>query len=127
MTKTLELCTTLVAQPGFSDIGGKIDTFMNDPSARALYDKVIEAQERLAAQQEQGQDISETDFAFFEAQRDNLMSNPVAFNFLEAQHAMHEIRENINKYVAKTFEIGRVPTEADFEGCGDSCESCGGH
>ena len=127
MDKTRELCATIVASPEFPEFGRKIETFMNDKPARALYEKVIAVQERLAAQQESGEEITNQDFALFDSERQNLLNNPIAVDFLEAQQNMHDIRENINRYIAKTFEVGRIPTEDDFAGCGDSCESCGGH
>jgi hypothetical protein len=38
------------------------------------------------------------------------------------------VHQSINQFVSKTLELGRMPTEADFEseggGCGDGC-GCG--
>ena len=127
LNKIRELCGVIAAQPDFAEIGRKIESFMNDPAARELYEKVLEHQERLASIQENGTDISDRDFALFEVERDKLVANPIARGFLEAQHSMREIRETVNKYVAKTFEVGRIPEVDDFDECGESCDSCGGH
>lgn len=36
---------------------------------------------------------------------------------------MHKIEETVSSYVRKTFELGRLPNEDDFESgsCGPSC------
>jgi hypothetical protein len=52
------------------------------------------------------------------------MGNPVARGFLDAQQQMQSVKSSVTKYVSKTLELGRVPSEDDFESCGPSC-SCG--
>ena len=47
---------------------------------------------------------------------------------VEAQEEMHHVHQSINQFVSKTLELGRMPTEADFqdgEGCGHGGCGCG--
>jgi hypothetical protein len=51
-----------------------------------------------------------------------LLNNPVARGFLDAQEAMHGIRETINSFVSKSLELGRLPEAGEMEGgCGHGC------
>jgi hypothetical protein len=66
--------------------------------------------------------LSALEVSDFEAKRDELFANPVARGFMDARELMHQLHHKINAHVSKTFELGRVPTAADFE-----AECCGGH
>jgi cell fate (sporulation/competence/biofilm development) regulator YlbF (YheA/YmcA/DUF963 family) len=118
ISKARELCETLVEQPEFKDIRSKIDTFLADDESRALYEKVMLKSQGLHQKQHEGQSISDSEIADFEKERDVLLNNPVARNFLDAQQSMQEMQAAVNKYVSKTFELGRVPEESDLECCG---------
>jgi hypothetical protein len=62
----------------------------------------------------------------FEQKRQAFLGNPVANGFLEAQEHLHQMRETVNRYVTRTFELGRLPGPDDFESCGcDSGCGCG--
>jgi len=64
-----------------------------------------------------GEEISD-----FERSREDMLANPVAKNFLEAQDAMHHIQGTIQKLITKTLENGNVPTAEDLnESCGHGC------
>ncbi len=123
--KTKELCEAIVAQPGFSAMIKNIEAFYEDPEAQQLYEEVVELQESLRSKQENGQRLSDKDIAGFESSRDKLLAHPVAGAYLEAQNQIHSAQKKITQYVTRTFELGRVPTESDFQGCcGGGC-SCG--
>lgn len=122
--KTRELCQTIVDQPEFREMRQRIDAFMADDKAREQYEGVVSKSERLQHKQQSGQVLSSEEISDFESDRDALMNNPVARGFLDAQQQMQEIQGSVTKYVHKTFEIGRVPGEDDFESCGHGC-SCG--
>jgi hypothetical protein len=52
-----------------------------------------------------------------------LLKNPVATGFLDAQEELHAMQSFIQKHVAKTLELGRLPAAADLEegSCGSGC------
>ncbi len=124
--KAKELCQTIVDQPEFKDLRRRVDAFLADPSAKQQYQQVVDKGEMLQDKQQRGNPLSQAEIQDFEKDREALINNPVAKAFLEAQQEMHELRQSVNQYVSKTFELGRMPTDDDFHGCGSSC-SCGGH
>ena len=86
----------------------------------------MEKGDALQQKQQMGMPLDNGEIAEFEKNRDSLLNNPVAADFLTAQQQMHKIQESVMQYVSKTFELGRVPALEDFpaEGCGPSC-GCG--
>ena len=105
----------------------RIETFVADEKARAQYEDLMAKGQALEQKQKRSQQLTGDEISQFEKQREALLSNPVARGFLEAQEEMHHVHQEINQYVSKTLELGRMPTEADFEsegGCGDGC-GCG--
>jgi len=120
--KARELCETIVAQPQWNSIRTRIDTFLSDDTARGQFDEVNRKGQSLHEKQHSGQPLNGQEVAEFEQKRDALLKNPVARGFLEAQDELHEIHHSVQKYISKTLQLGRVPTEADFK---DEC--CGGH
>jgi cell fate (sporulation/competence/biofilm development) regulator YlbF (YheA/YmcA/DUF963 family) len=122
--KTRELCETIVSQPEFQDMRKRIDAFMADETAQTQYQKVVEKGELLQQKQQRGSPLSQTEVQDFEQDRQALVNNPVAKGFLDAQQEMHDIRHSVNQYIAKTFELGRLPNPEDFTSCAEGC-SCG--
>ncbi len=124
--KTRELCETIISQPGFQRLRADIDLFMADSDARAQYSAVTSKQSELHRKQHAGEDITEEDVGEFERLREILVNNEVARRFLDAQQEMHRATESVTQYVSKTFQLGRVPGEDDFEkgSCGPGC-GCG--
>ncbi|HMC27837.1 MAG TPA: YlbF family regulator [Verrucomicrobiae bacterium] len=119
--KTRELCQTIVEQPEFQSIRQRIDTFMADDVAKVQYQTVVEKGDMLQHKQQMGLPMSAEEISDFEKNRDALINNPVARDFLDAQQAMQKVQESVGQYVAKTFELGRPPSEEDFHGCGSGC------
>jgi cell fate (sporulation/competence/biofilm development) regulator YlbF (YheA/YmcA/DUF963 family) len=124
--KTRELCQAIVDQPEFQQLRASIDAFLADEDARSLYQSVMEKGNELQQKQRMGMELPIEEISAFENQRASLFGNPVARSFLEAQQQMHEVQSSVTKWVTKTFEIGRVPTEEDLAGCGCS-SGCGCH
>ena len=120
ISKTKELCQTILAEPQFRQIQQQVEAFMADAQAQQQYREVVEKGEYLQHKQQMGSPISDQDVADFEKNRDVLVRNPVVKGFLEAQEAMHEVQKSVNQYVSKTFELGRIPNQEDF-GCGSGC------
>jgi len=126
MQKTRDLCQTILDQPEYRQIRQRIDAFMGDEAAKNQYQVVMEKGDALQQKQQFGTPLDGGEIAEFEKNREMLLNNPVATEFLSAQQQMHKIQESVMQYVSKTFELGRVPEAEDFpaEGCGPSC-GCG--
>jgi cell fate (sporulation/competence/biofilm development) regulator YlbF (YheA/YmcA/DUF963 family) len=121
--KTLELCEAIVQQPQFQNIRQRVDSFMADTKAQKLYESLSEKGRALHEKQHQGTPLDAREIAAFESERQALLDDPVARNFIDAQEEMHEMQEDIHQLVNKTFELGRVPTEEEMESgsCGHGC------
>lgn len=128
ITKTKELCETLLEQDSFHDIRRRIDAFAEDEAARAQYNKLCDMQEMLQAKDGQGEPLTDEEINHFEKEREALFANPVAHAFMEAQQELHKLQETVSQYISKTFKLGRLPTEDDFEkgACGPNCGCSGG-
>jgi cell fate (sporulation/competence/biofilm development) regulator YlbF (YheA/YmcA/DUF963 family) len=126
LQKTRELCETILKQPEFQSIRKNMDQFMANTEAQQLYQDLSEKGQYLQHKQQQGVQLENTEVEAFEKQREKFFNNAVAKNFVDAQQQMHEVQDSVAKFVAMTFELGRVPEEKDFEqghGCGD--HNCG--
>jgi len=123
ITKTKELCETILNQPGYGLIKSHIVAFLSDDHARSLYERLCDQQELLGDKQERGLTISAEEEAEFDRLEKEFMAMPVSENFIKAQRQMHKIEKTVAEYVRKTFELGRVPQTEDFSsgGCGPSC------
>ena len=123
LQKTRELCQSIVDQPDYRQIRERLDAFMSDDAAKSQYQLVMEKGDALQQKQQFGMPMDNNEIAEFEKNREALLGNPVARDFLEAQQQMHKIQESVMQHVSKTFELGRVPTPEDFpsEGCGSGC------
>ncbi|HZT23179.1 MAG TPA: YlbF family regulator [Verrucomicrobiae bacterium] len=122
--KTRELCETIVAQPEWASIRNRIDAFLSDAVARREYETVISKGNALHQKQHDGEPLNGAEIADFEQHRDALLKNPVAAAFLDAQAELHQLQNSIQKYISKTIELGRVPTEMDLaedDACGHGC------
>lgn len=121
--KTRELCQSIVDGPEVLSIRRRIDAFMADVAARGQYETLMSKGNALHQKQHNGENLDGAEIADFEKHRDELLKNPTASDFLDAQEELQAIQHTIQRQVSKTFELGRVPTEADLaEGsCGHGC------
>ncbi len=121
--KTRELCQTIVNQPEMPSIRRRIDAFLSDAAARGQYETVVSKGRALQEKRSQSLPLEGAEIADFEKHRNTLLNNPVARGFLDAQEELHELQHSIQKYVSRTLELGRVPSEADFgeDSCGHGC------
>lgn len=129
--KTRELCDLIVSQPAFRELRRDVERFLEDADAQTQYRHVTEKGRLLQSRQHAGLQIEEADFSEFEQQRTLLLQNPVAMAFLEAQQSMNAIQDEVNKFISKTFELGRLPSEDELAcdnegGCGSGCGCKGG-
>jgi cell fate (sporulation/competence/biofilm development) regulator YlbF (YheA/YmcA/DUF963 family) len=82
----------------------------------------------LQEKQHHGQQLEPAEISAFEQDRDALLKNPVAAGFLDAQEEMHDLQHSVQKFVAKTIELGRIPSPEDLESsCGNGGCGCHGH
>lgn len=123
LQKTRELCQSIVDHPDYQSLRKNIDQFLANDSARSEYQSLVEKSEELNHKQHQGVRLSQQEISDFESQRERVVNNPVAADFIKAQQEMHHMQESINKYLSKTFELGRVPAESDLDDghCGHGC------
>jgi len=123
LQKTRELCQTIVDQPEFQALRSQVDAFLASEESKQQYQLVMEKGEALQQKQQMGMPLSNDEIAEFEKHRESLISNPIARAFLDAQQEMHKVQESVGQYVAKTFELGRMPSPDDFSSgsCGPSC------
>lgn len=123
LLKTRELCETIIQQPEFQSIRQRMDSFMADTKAQEQYESLSEKGRHLQHKQQQGVELAPAEIAAFDKEREAFFRNPVAKGFVDAQEAMHHIQEEVNQYLSKTFELGRVPSADELESgsCGSGC------
>jgi cell fate (sporulation/competence/biofilm development) regulator YlbF (YheA/YmcA/DUF963 family) len=125
MLKTIELCQAVVEQPDFQAVKQKLDAFMSDELVKYQFQQVNDLGDLLQAKQRDGLELKAEEIAKFDELRGELMKNPVALGFLDAQQEMQKLHEAIGCFVNKTFELGRRPEYEDvYDG---SCSSCSCH
>ena len=124
MQKTQDLCRAILESPNMLSIRERIDVFMSDEKARSQYDELVSKGQALQEKQQQSLPLSGEEITNFEQSREALFQNPVARGFMDSQEELHHLREGVTKYVNKTLELGRMPSEEDFESCGHGC-NCG--
>jgi cell fate (sporulation/competence/biofilm development) regulator YlbF (YheA/YmcA/DUF963 family) len=129
--KTEELCQLILDQEAFPELKTMISNFFAHNEARALYDDVLDKQRVLQQKQQQGEEITRDEIDAFDEAREKIYMHPVSRDFLYASQELDKVQNMVIKYVLKTIELERIPTEEDlFEGgcgCGGggSC-GCGG-
>lgn len=121
--KTRELCQSILDHPEFQSLRKDIDSFMANENARQDYQSLVEKGEELNHKQHQGVRLSQDEIDAYENHRTRVVNNPVAAGFIRAQQEVHGIQESVNRFLSKTFELGRVPSgeELDGGGCGHGC------
>ena len=123
--KTQELCQAIVEQLQTAGLRNRIDTFLADAGARGQYETLMSKGQALQEKQHAGQTLEPAEISAFEKDRDALLKNPVATAFLDAQEEMHELQHSIQKTVAKTIELGRIPSAEDLTEGGSCGHGCG--
>src|ERR1043166_501550 len=123
---TRELCQAILDQPDFPTIRQQVDAFLADEAIRTQYQELTDRGALLQHKQQTGAPLDMAEIADFEKRRDAFLTHPVAQGFLAAQQAMQTLQESVGQYLAKTFELGRMPQQNDFDNgsCGHGC-GCG--
>jgi cell fate (sporulation/competence/biofilm development) regulator YlbF (YheA/YmcA/DUF963 family) len=124
--KTRELCQTVLDEPGLQEVRKRIDSFMANEAARTQYEDLVSKGQALQQKQQNSVPLTGEEISDFEQQRDTLLRNPVARGFIDAQQELHDVQETIHRYVSKTFELGRLPSEEELgSGCCGAHDNCG--
>ncbi len=103
----------------------RIDAFAADDKTRGQYDSLMIKGQALQQKQQAGLPLDGGEITAFETLREEFLNNPVARGFLDAQEEMHKLQQSVAQYVSKTFELGRVPEEADLDHGGGGCGNGG--
>ncbi len=121
--KTRELCQAILDQPEVRAMRQRMDAFMADDKTRGQYDTLMAKGQALQQKQQSGIPLDDAEIGAFEKLREGFINNPVARDFLGAQEDMQKLQQSVSEYVAKTFELGRVPEESDLDSgsCGHGC------
>ena len=61
ISKTKELCQTIVDQPQVAELLKKVETFRADAEAQSLYEKVTRKQQSLVDKQNQGNPLTDAE------------------------------------------------------------------
>jgi cell fate (sporulation/competence/biofilm development) regulator YlbF (YheA/YmcA/DUF963 family) len=117
----------ILDEPSMQALRQRIDTFMADEETRAQYDGLIAKGQALQEKQQSSVALTGEEISDFEQQRDSLLNNPVARGFLDAQQELHQVQQSIQKYISKTIELGRLPSEEELSSgcCGEHEHGCG--
>ena len=123
VSKTKELCQTILEQPEYLSLRRRIETFHSNDEAKSQYQTLSEKGEYLHHKQHQGAALSDSEIAEFEGLREKFFKNPVGQGFVDAQEELKKIQETVGQYVGKAIELGRVPEASDFDSgsCGSGC------
>ena len=122
---TDHLCESIINQEGFKELYAKIDAFISDEKLKYEYSTLNERGALLQQKQQAGAEITEEEITTFEQLRNDFLGNEVATNFLAAQEEVQQVQDRIHQVIAKTFEVGRVPAQEDFDFCSDGFGDCG--
>lgn len=126
MSKTRELCEAIAQDSDYKSLLSKVEAFLGNDEARLSYQSVHERGQELNQKQQAGLELAETEINEFETAREQLLADPIASEFLQAQKSLETLQMAVSKHVGMTLELGRVPTAEDFaQADGGGC--CGGN
>jgi len=131
MTKTRDLCEAIANDSDYKSLLAQVETFLGNDEARLTYQSVQERGQELNQKQQAGLELAEAEIGEFESARTELLNNPVASGFLQAQQTLEALQSSVTRMVGMTLELGRVPTPEDIQqasggGCCGGGESSGG-
>jgi len=126
-TKTNELCEAILEEIKSNGIRQRIDSFLSDATAKGQYENLMNKGQALQEKQHHGETLDPAEISAFEKDRDALLRNPVASGFLDAQEEMHDLQHSVQKFVAKTIELGHLPSADDLAEEGSCGHGCGCH
>jgi len=123
--KTQDLCQAIVEQSDFVSMKQKLDDFLGNELLKFQFQQVNDLGNLLQMKQSNGHELKQEEITQFETLREEFMGNPVARGFLEAQEQLQQLHQVVDRYLDKTFELGRRPEYEDVHD--GSCGNCGCH
>ncbi len=124
LQKTKELCKTIIEQPEFASIRERVEAFLQREDLRSKYDVLMMKGQAIQQKQQQGLQATDEEIAELEKGKNDLVSHKEVTDFFDAQDEIHRIQNEVFQYVIKTFELGRVPEDYEFDTCCNN-EGCG--
>ncbi|NNE92650.1 MAG: YlbF family regulator [Verrucomicrobiales bacterium] len=125
LEKTRDLCGDLLELPEYKSSMKAVEAFLENDEAKAQYRSFADLGEELHQKQHAGS-LTDEDIQKYDTAKSDLESNPLIAEFMAAQDGLNDIASTISKHVAKTLELGRVPSpeEMEAECCGNSGCGC---
>ena len=123
--RTLELCHAITQQEDFQSLKTRFDAFFADELLKFKFQQLNQLGQILQMKQEGGVEIKEEEISQFESLRDEVMGNSIATEFLDAQKELQQLHQMVDRYLDRTFELGRKPEYEDIHD--GSCGNCDCH
>lgn len=123
-SKIIELCEALVADGEVQNARQQAEAFLADEKAVTLYREMANLGRSLHQKQHRDEEPTDEEITRFNALQDRCESNPVIGGFLGAQDILSKVAQEVNTFVAKSLESGKVPTAEELaakESCGAGC------
>ncbi len=117
-----DLCRAILDDPELKGVFSDIDAFMDDDDAKELFTAMQSKAETLQTKQGAGLELTAGEVEDYNKARDAMLANGKAKAFVEAQERIGSVHQTIGSWVSMVFELGRMPTDEEFEGhCGPGC------
>ncbi len=116
------LCEAIAAEPSVRSARDQAEAFLADDQAVSLYRDVMTMGRTLEHRHRSGETITEDEVNTFEDLREKADSHEGIQAFNAAQDVLQTIATQVNTYVTKTLEKGRLPLEEELSSGG----CCGG-
>lgn len=123
-----DLCSAVISDPQIQEQKARIDAFLNNAEARALFECVNKMGEELRQKHMAGMEPTEAEINQFDKLREDVVSNSVCNGFLQARQTVDTVFGEINRYFGMTLELNRVPTQEEIDASiqQQSSGCCGG-
>ncbi|MCX6857103.1 MAG: YlbF family regulator [Verrucomicrobia bacterium] len=118
------LCAAIVADSSVQSARETAETFLADEQAVALYRDVMTTGRSLEQRHRSGQELDPAEISGFQVLQDKADAHEGIAAFIAAQDVLQEVANQVNGFVGKTLEKGRVPTFDEVfgqKGCGEGC------
>lgn len=122
-----ELCAAIAADPEVQKARDQAETFLADEGAVGLYREVMNLGRSLEQRHRGGQKLDPAEVSRFQDLQDQADVHEGIQAFVAAQDVLQEVANQVNGFVTKTLEKGRVPTAEEVLGTGGCGEGCGCH